>query len=77
MKNRSHEQVLAYAEAVKELEEWPAIREAHNADRNRRIQAARDLGISQVEIAERMTVGRNTVRAVLGTDDNGEEGEQS
>ncbi len=76
MKNMRHEQVLAYAEAVKELEEWPAIREAHNADRDRRIRAAHDLGISQVEVAERMKVGRNTVRAVLGTDDNGEEAER-
>jgi ribosome-binding protein aMBF1 (putative translation factor) len=73
MKNMKHEQVLAYAEAVKELEEWPAIREAHNADRDRRIRAARDLGISQMEIAERMKIGRNTVRAVLGTDDESSE----
>lgn len=73
MKNRTHEQVIAYAEAVKELEEWPAIRAAHNDDRDRRIRAARGLGISQVEIAERMKVGRNTVRSVLGTDDESSE----
>jgi hypothetical protein len=75
MKNRSHEQVLAYAEAVRALEEWPAIREAHNADRDRRIRAANDQEISQLEIAERMKVGRNTVRAVLGADDEAGAGE--
>lgn len=65
MPDMTQEQLAAYAEAVRELEEWAAV----NADRDARIQRAHKRGISQAEIARRMGISRDTVIRVLGSED--------
>lgn len=69
MKDMTHEQMLAYVEAVKELEDWAAA----YGDRDALIRKAHDAGLSNSEIAKRMKISRTTVIQVLGTDDESED----
>lgn len=69
MRNMSHDQILATAAMVKRLDDWAAT----VASRDALIQDAHAAGLSNTTIAAHMKISRNTVIAVLGTDDESSE----
>ena len=65
MGDMTHDQMLALAAAAGELDEWAEV----VADRDARIRRAHAAGMKKAEIARRLKVGRGTVIAVLGSDE--------
>jgi DNA-binding NarL/FixJ family response regulator len=66
MKNMSHEDLLAYAEAARRLDEWADENTQLQAERDVRIKEAHAAGLPNTEIAKRLGIGRGTVIAVIG-----------
>jgi hypothetical protein len=66
----SYEELQAYAAMVKRLDDWAEV----SAQRDSLINEAHEAGIPNMQIAAHMKISRSTVIAVLGADDNTEEG---